>query len=124
VTRGITHIQITVADVKRSRAFYQGVFGMELLDLGEPDPDFIFLRTPGSRETFTLNGHPQPGRRPGDMGAIQHFGFGVADSAELDRLLARVEPNGGRFVRRGERDDEVYAFITDPDGYSIELYTD
>lgn len=123
-TLGLTHIQITVSDVPRSMEFYGAVFGMEQIHLGEPDPKFVFLRTPGAHDTFTLNGYIDGGVRPGDMGAIQHFGFAVPDPAEWERLLGSVERHGGKLVRRGERDGGMYAFVTDPDGYKIEIYTD
>lgn len=125
-TLGLTHIQLAVADVKRSLAFYKTVLGMEEVALGEPepDPDFVFLRTPGSHETFTLNGHKEDAKRPGEMGGIQHFGFVVPDPADIDRLIALAEKNGGKLVRKGERDNGTYAFVTDPDGYKLELYSD
>jgi catechol 2,3-dioxygenase-like lactoylglutathione lyase family enzyme len=49
-TEGLTHMQLAVRDLARSKAFYQEVFGME--DLKRGDDTLVFLRTPGSRDTI------------------------------------------------------------------------
>jgi catechol 2,3-dioxygenase-like lactoylglutathione lyase family enzyme len=121
-TLGITHIQLAVKDVKRSVAFYTAALGM--VEKFEGEPDFVFLTSPGSHDTFTLNGDREAAAKAGDMGGIQHFGFGVPDPADIDRILAKVEAAGGKVIRRGERDNGTYAFIADPDGYKIEIYSD
>jgi catechol 2,3-dioxygenase-like lactoylglutathione lyase family enzyme len=52
-TQGLTHIHLMVGDLERSLRFYQGVFGMrELFRDGEA---MVFLNTPGSRDSITLN---------------------------------------------------------------------
>ena len=123
-TLGITHIQISVSDVPRSLAFYKTLFGMEEQDRGEPDPTFVFLRTPGCRDTFTLNGDSDAQSHVGQMGGIQHFGFAVADPAEVERAVSLVEQAGGKLLRQGVRGTEAYVFVTDPDGYKIEIFSD
>ena len=52
-TQGLTHLQLTVSDVKRSLKFYQTLFGMEIQYWA--GADMVFLRTPGSRDTITLH---------------------------------------------------------------------
>ena len=83
-------------------------------------PDIVFLRTPGSADSITLNG------RPGDprigRGGIDHLGFRLVDKADLDDAVRQVEAAGGRLVERGEHQPTVpFAYVVDPDGYRIEL---
>ena len=83
----------------------------------------VFLSTPGCSDTITLNQEPDQGRgRVGDNGGIAHFGFRLTDDADLDAAIEEVRAAGGRLVSRGEHSPgERYAYVTDPDGYVIEL---
>jgi catechol 2,3-dioxygenase-like lactoylglutathione lyase family enzyme len=119
-TEGITHLHIAVSEMVRSLAFYGNIFGME--ELFREGPDLIFLRTPGGNDTLTLNEDPSLRTQAGKSGGIQHFGFGIADKADLDRAVELVERWGGRLLRRGEHEPGYpFAYVADPDGYVIEL---
>jgi catechol 2,3-dioxygenase-like lactoylglutathione lyase family enzyme len=120
-TYGLTHINLAVPDIERSKLFYGQVFGAveirrEQLDEGP----MVMLNTPGSRDVVTLW---QTGGPYGDMGSLRHFGFRLRDPGDIDRALADVVSAGGNVLRRGDRgSDECFAFVTDPDGYKIELW--
>jgi catechol 2,3-dioxygenase-like lactoylglutathione lyase family enzyme len=120
-TEGLTHIHLLVSDLSRSLAFYQQVFGLE--EMFREGPNLVFLRTPGRRDTITLNQDPDQGKaRTGDNGGIAHFGFRLADDADLELAIQEVRAAGGTLVRQGEHSPgEPYAYVTDPDGYVIEL---
>lgn len=118
-TEGLTHVHLVVADVHRSLAFYQDVFGMEIRFWS--GDRMVFLRTPGRADTITLN-QAEDGQRVGDSGGIGHIGFRLVDPTRLDDAIAEVERAGGRLVARGEHAPGVaYAYVADPDGYVIEL---
>jgi catechol 2,3-dioxygenase-like lactoylglutathione lyase family enzyme len=120
-TEGLTHIHLLVSDLSRSLAFYQQVFGLE--EMFREGPNMVFLSTPGRSDTITLNQDPDQGKgRVGDSGGIAHFGFRLADDADLEVAIEEVRAAGGRLVSRGEHSPgEPYAYVTDPDGYVIEL---
>jgi catechol 2,3-dioxygenase-like lactoylglutathione lyase family enzyme len=120
-TEGLTHIHLTVRDLSQSASFYQRVFGME--EIFREGRHLIFLRTPGSRDTITLNDGPDQGdRRPGESGGVAHFGFRLKEGVDLDQAIEEVLAAGGRLERRGEHaPGEPFAYVTDPDGYVIEL---
>jgi catechol 2,3-dioxygenase-like lactoylglutathione lyase family enzyme len=119
-TEGLTHIHLTVRDLRRSLAFYQQAFGME--ELFREGDHLVFLRTPGSQDTITLNDDPDDNSRAGDGGGIRHFGFRLAEDDDLDHAVAEIVAAGGTLLRRGEHSpDEPFAYVTDPDGYVIEL---
>jgi catechol 2,3-dioxygenase-like lactoylglutathione lyase family enzyme len=117
-TEGLTHVQLAVRDLARSKAFYQEVFGMEDLDRG--DDTLVFLRTPGTRDTITLR-QARPDEAIGRGGGFDHLGFRLTDH-DLEAALAEIVAAGGSVVERGEHAPGVpYAYAADPDGYVIEL---
>jgi catechol 2,3-dioxygenase-like lactoylglutathione lyase family enzyme len=120
-TEGLTHIHLLVRDIRQSASFYQRVFGME--EMFREGRHLVFLRTPGSRDTITLNdGVVQGDRRPGESGGVVHFGFRLREGVDLDQAVEEVLAAGGRLVRRGDHaPGEPFAYVTDPDGYVIEL---
>jgi catechol 2,3-dioxygenase-like lactoylglutathione lyase family enzyme len=119
-TQGLTHIHLVVRDLERSLRFYETVFGMQ--ERFRDGPKMVFLNTPGSSDLITLNEDPAEARFAGVNGGVAHFGFRLANSADLDRAIAEVEAAGGRLVRRGEHaPGKAFAYVEDPDGYVIEL---
>jgi catechol 2,3-dioxygenase-like lactoylglutathione lyase family enzyme len=119
-TQGLTHIHLVVRDLERSLKFYKSVYGME--ERFWDGPKMVFLNTPGSRDLITLNEDPTEARNAGVSGGIAHFGFRLANSADLDAAIEAVEAAGGKLIRRGEHSPGVpYAYVADPDGYVIEL---
>ncbi len=119
-TQGLTHIHLVVRDLERSLRFYQGVFGLE--ERFRDGPRMVFLNTPGSQDLITLNEDPTEAQLAGVNGGVAHFGFRLADSADLDTAIAEVEAAGGKLIQRGEHAPGVpFAYVEDPDGYVIEL---
>jgi catechol 2,3-dioxygenase-like lactoylglutathione lyase family enzyme len=85
-------------------------------------PKMVFLNTPGSQDLITLNEDPAEAQLAGVNGGVAHFGFRLKDAAALEAAIAEVEAAGGRLIRRGEHGPGVaFAYVTDPDGYLIEL---
>jgi len=116
-TQGLTHLHLFVADLDRSLRFYQEVFGFE--EQFRDGPTMVFLRPPNSSDTITLNEKPASA---GVAGGIDHFGFRLTDKADLDEAIDEVEKAGGRLITRGEHaPGQAYAYVADPDGYTIEL---
>ena len=119
-TEGLTHLHLVVRDIERSLRFYQQVFGME--ELFREGDTMIFLRTPGGKDTITLNQSEEHAQKAGDRGGILHFGFRLLDKGDLDAAVSEVEGAGGRLLRRGEHEPgHQFAYLADPDGYVIEL---
>ena len=73
--------------------------------------------------TITLNSEPDNERgRPGDSGGIAHFGFRLKRCGDMDAAVQEIVALGGQLIRRGEHSPgELFAYVSDPDGYTIEL---
>ena len=119
-TRGLTHIHLMVRDLDRALAFYKRVFGLE--ERFREGRHMVFLGTPGRDDLITLNEDPRGGEVAGVNGGVDHFGFRLASEADFDVAIDEVEAAGGRLIKRGEHAPGVpFAYVKDPDGYTIEL---
>ena len=118
-TKGLTHIHLTVRDMKRSLRFYRNAFGMrEQFRVGD---EMVFLNTPGSKDLITLHEDSDATDVAGTSGGIAHFGFSLVQG-DLESAIKEVKKAGGKLVEIGEHSPEnPYAYVADPDGYIIEL---
>lgn len=118
-TCGLTHIHLMVKDIHRSLEFYQRVFGMEVKFWA--GDGLVFLNTPGSNDLIAL--HQSDGDQPtGASGGITHFGFQLENKEDLESAIGEVVAAGGALKKRGEFTPGMpFAYVSDPDGYEIEL---
>lgn len=122
----ILHTMLRVGNLQRSIDFYTQVLGMQLLRTSE-NPEYQYSLAflgfeggnPGQAELeLTYNW----GVESYDMGsAYGHIAIGVADAyAACEKIRAA----GGHVTREAgpvKGGTTVIAFVTDPDGYKIEL---
>ena len=121
-TRGVSHVNLAVRDLSRAAAFYSQAFGMEEIVRYST---FVSLRTPGATDVLSLDENAELAGKAGDNGGITHFGFLLQDPDAVDSAIEEVEKAGGRLVERGEHlPGAPFAYVTDPDGYVIELVFD
>jgi catechol 2,3-dioxygenase-like lactoylglutathione lyase family enzyme len=130
--KGIHHVDLAVADVERSLAFYLGLLG----PLGwfedvryktyRGTEDVVYLRDPRSGTMLGL--------RPADGGehhyygvGIEHLAFEVDEPAEVEAAHARCLEQGVEvhFPPETDNDIEDYhaLFVFDPDGMRIEVFS-
>jgi catechol 2,3-dioxygenase-like lactoylglutathione lyase family enzyme len=129
--RGIHHVDLAVADVERSLAFYLNLLG----PLGWVE-ERRYPTYRGTEEVVslvrrgTLDG---VGLRPAVGGAhryydvgIEHFAFEVDRREEVDEAHARCLASGANvhFPPEEDRDDAGYYafFVFDPDGIRVEVF--
>ncbi|MCC9309825.1 VOC family protein [Kitasatospora sp. RB6PN24] len=119
------HIGLNVTDLDRSRAFYQQVFGFEVVR-DDPEGRFVFLGR-DSRPLITL-WQQSEGRFDTAAPGLHHLSF-EAESLEQVRAVEQVLRSlGAEFahdgvVPHGEGSDSGGLFFTDPDGIRLEIYT-
>ena len=123
----ILHTMLRVGDLNRSIAFYTKVLGMNLLRTTErPEQKYSLAfvgfgkgNADGQAEIELTYNH---GVAAYDMGtAYGHIAIGVPDAYAA---CANIKAAGGNVTREAgpvAGGDTVIAFVTDPDGYKIEL---
>jgi len=106
----IDYIELNVADIARSKAFYGAAFGWTFKDYGPDYCEFSDGRLTGG---FTTQGAPNPG------GPLV-----ILFAKDLEATQARVEAAGGTVVK------PIFSFpggrrfqFTDPDGYELGVWS-
>jgi lactoylglutathione lyase len=121
----ILHTMLRVGDLQRSIGFYTRVMGMQLLrttDRPEQKYSLAFVGYGDEREHAVLELTYNYGVDHYDLGGgFGHIAIAVDDAyAACDRIRAA----GGQVTREPgpvKGGTTVIAFVTDPDGYKIEL---
>ena len=121
----LLHTMLRVGDLQRSIDFYTRVMGMQLLrTTRRPDQqyDLAFVgygRNPEHAEIELTYNHGVSSYELGT--AYGHIAIGVPNAAEA---CERIRAGGGNVTREAgpvKGGTTVIAFITDPDGYKVEL---
>jgi catechol 2,3-dioxygenase-like lactoylglutathione lyase family enzyme len=116
-THGLTHISLAVADPQRALEFYTRVFGVKEY---YRDEEQIQVQGPGPFDVLAFEKNP---RKAGTRAGIDHFGFRLKKSGDIDQAVDEVLKAGGKLLRRGEfAPGFPFAYVADPDGYEIEIW--
>ncbi len=119
------HTMLRVGDMQRSIDFYTRVMGMQLLRTTDrPDQKYslAFVGYASNPEQAELELTYNYGVEKYDMGgAYGHVALGVED---IYATCEQIRAKGGTITREPgpvKGGNTLIAFITDPDGYKIEL---
>jgi catechol 2,3-dioxygenase-like lactoylglutathione lyase family enzyme len=129
--RGIHHVDLAVADVERSIAFYLDLLG----PLGWTEvvryptyrgtEEVVYLGDPGSSSMLGIRSADGGAHRYYEVG-IEHLAFRVDRRDEVDDAYSRCLAGGAEvhFAPEEDRDvDDYYAlFAFDPDGIRVEVF--
>ncbi len=118
--RGLRHLALKVSDIGKSRRFYEGVLGMQVV--WEPDPENLYL----SLGSDNLALHQIP---PGETWAaergqrLDHFGFIAENESIVDAMARKMEAAGVPIIKpvKRHRDGSYSFYMADPDGNSIQV---
>lgn len=121
----LLHTMLRVGDLQRSIHFYTEVMGMTLLRTSEnPSQNYslAFLGYGKNPEHAELELTYNHGVSSYEMGtAYGHIAIGVPDAYAA---CEKIRANGGKVTREAgpvKGGTTVIAFVTDPDGYKVEL---
>ncbi|WP_041675097.1 lactoylglutathione lyase [Ramlibacter tataouinensis] len=121
----LLHTMLRVGDLQRSIDFYTRVLGMKLLRTTErPEQKYSLAfvgygSNPEHAEIELTYNHGVPGYELGT--AYGHIALGVPD---VHAACEKIRVSGGNITREPgpvKGGSTVIAFVTDPDGYKIEL---
>jgi len=120
--KGLWHVALRVTNLRRSRAFYEELFGMRVV--WAPDADNLYLSSGADNLALHQIGAADLAdvKKPGTQ-LLDHLGFIMSSPEAVDRLFARVEQQGVTVVHRPKRHrDGSYSFyIADPDGNTVQV---
>ncbi|MET9532822.1 MULTISPECIES: VOC family protein [unclassified Streptomyces] len=129
--RAFAHVRLTVNDIDRSRAFYDGLFGLPVAFEVPPDADdetreqlsFLFGGVIYRLGDSLLGLRPvATDRFDEDRTGLDHLSFAVGSRAELDAAVRLLD---GRDVpHEGVKDIGVGHILEfrDPDNIALELF--
>ena len=124
----ILHTMLRVGDLQRSIDFYKNVMGMTLLRTSEnPSQQYslAFLGYGKNPEHAELELTYNHGVSSYELGtAYGHLAIGVPDAYAA---CEKIRAHGGNVTREPgpvKGGTTVIAFVTDPDGYKVELIQD
>jgi lactoylglutathione lyase len=125
----LLHTMLRVGDLQRSIDFYTGALGMKLLRRTERPAqkyDLAFVGYGANPEHAEIELTYNYGVDRYELGtAYGHLAIGVPDvAAACDAVRAKAAALGGAVTRDAgpvQGGTTVIAFVTDPDGYKIEL---
>jgi lactoylglutathione lyase len=123
----ILHTMLRVGDLNRSIDFYTKVLGMNLLRTTErPEQKYSLAfvgygkgNGDGQAEIELTYNHGVPGYEMGT--AYGHIAIGVPDAYAACAKIKAASGNVTREAGPVAGGDTIIAFVTDPDGYKIEL---
>jgi catechol 2,3-dioxygenase-like lactoylglutathione lyase family enzyme len=119
---GLWHLALKVRDIKRSRAFYEELFGMKVV--WQPDSENVYLSS--GRDNLALHQIT-----PSDMTQykdqrgqfLDHLGVIMESAEAVDRLFVQAEVAGHKVVHRPRqhRDGSYSFYLADPDGNTVQV---
>ena len=118
---GVSELVLEVVDLKASEAFYAGVLGLPVVDRW-PERDAIWVMA-GDRTRIGL-WKPQVGLEGSRGGVHVHFAMRIAE-ADYDDAVADLRAKGQAVAEHAfpTRPNSRAAYLTDPDGHLVELWT-
>ena len=117
--KGMHHLALQVKDVKRSKAFYQEVFGMRVV--WEPDEHNVYLSTGTDNLALheDLSGAPPPAAPQ----VLDHLGFIIDRIETVKELEAEFRAKQIPIVKpfKNHRDGSASFYCADPDGIVVQV---
>jgi catechol-2,3-dioxygenase len=115
---GVNELVLEVLDLERAEAFYAGVLGFPIA--GRRENDRIWLMA-GTRTRIGL-WRPQVGIADGRGGVHVHYAMQIAEK-DYAPAVARLREHGYDPHEEDFGDSGRAAYVTDPDGNVVELWT-
>ena len=117
---GVSELVLEVADLERAERFYAGVLGLPVVERW-PEREAVWVLA-GERTRIGL-WRPQIGLAGGRGGVHVHFAMHLGED-DYEPALERLREHGCDAEQvRLENGRGMAAYVTDPDGHVVELWT-
>jgi catechol 2,3-dioxygenase-like lactoylglutathione lyase family enzyme len=113
----LKHLALLVHDIRRARRFYETYFAFDADSTWHGE--VLFVRNADGFDLALMPGDPPP-----NPGAFHHFGFQLAGPDEVRAMQQRLVSDGVPIIETVDEPDLVSFKCVDPDGYTVEVYTD
>ena len=117
---GVNELVLEVLDLEAAEAVYAGVLGLPVVERWRPERDAIWVMA-GERTRIGL-WRPQVGVAEGRGGVHVHFAMHI-DEPDYDAAVERLRERGEDVEEHVHTDQGRAAYVTDPDGNVVELWT-
>ncbi|MBM3223753.1 MAG: glyoxalase [Candidatus Tectomicrobia bacterium] len=118
------HVLLRVADVERSKAFYSGVLGFEVVE-EDPAHGGVFMTLGEYGHTLDLFPVENPATAqklvPNRLG-VHHFAFQVESYADLQDAYFTLKDHGIEEIQAVDHVSQQSIYFHDPDGNRVEIY--
>jgi catechol 2,3-dioxygenase len=117
------HIQLRVADLERSKAFYRDVLGFRVAEQ-DPKHGDLFMTLGEDFHTLDMAQHESPEAVRGSVRAlgVAHIAFQVASYEALGEAYRTLLEYGVRIDRAMDHVNQRSIYFADPDGNRLEIY--
>ena len=113
----LCHLALLVRDLRAARRFYEKYFAFG--DADWINSNTLFLTNQDDFQLALMRGEHPP-----NPGAFHHFGFRLDSAHEVRQLRSRLAADGVPIIEDVQERDLVSFKCTDPDGYTVEVYTE
>ena len=113
-------VTLRVADLERSRSFYEGIMGFQSI---EQEPGRVILGGQDKQPLLELLEVPGAGPQPRRATGLYHVAILFPTRADLGREFIRLA-NAGVQIGQGDHLVSEALYISDPDDNGLEVYQD
>ena len=120
----IGHVNLRVADLERSKAFYRDILGFRIAE-EDPNHGGVFMTLGEDFHTLDLAQHPSPGDAAAPSRAqlgVAHVAFQVASFEALREAYCTLLDKGVAIDRAIDHVNQRSVYFLDPDGNRLEIY--
>jgi catechol-2,3-dioxygenase len=119
----IGHVQLRVADLERSKAFYRDVLGFRVAEQ-DPKHGDVFMTLGEDFHTLDLAPHesPETAKGPSRPLGVGHIAFQVSSYQALREAYCALLEHGVQIDRAMDHVNQRSIYFLDPDGNRLEIY--
>jgi len=117
------HVQLRVANLERSKAFYRDVLGFRVAEQ-DPKHGDLFMTLGEDFHTLDMAQHenPETAKGPRRPVGVAHIAFQVASYEALCEAYRALQEHGVAIERAMDHVNQRSIYFVDPDGNRLEIY--